>query len=90
MGIENIARLLGIYSNHSVAILDERCVRLLCEKRCHTSQGQPMPANVTCSAAAVEAKAVVHHRGFAGSIGGPGRSSFAGRNRTWNPTNAVQ
>jgi hypothetical protein len=71
MGIENTARLLGIYSNHSVAILDERCVRLLCEKRCHTGQRQRMPAKATDSAAGVEAKAVVHNRGFAGSIGGP-------------------
>lgn len=42
MGIENITRLLGIYSNQSVAILDERCVRLSCEKHRHTSQRQPM------------------------------------------------
>jgi len=45
MGIEYIARALAIYSNHSVASVDKRCVRFLCEKHCHTSQRQPMPAN---------------------------------------------
>jgi hypothetical protein len=70
MGIENTAGELGVHSNHSVAILDERCVRLLCEKRCHTSQRQPRPDNETCSAAGVEAKVVVHNRGLAGPMTG--------------------
>ncbi len=42
MGIEYVAWALGIHSNHSVASLDERCVRFSCEKHCHTSQRQPM------------------------------------------------
>jgi hypothetical protein len=46
MGIENTARALRTLSNHGVASVAEHCVRLLCEKRCHTSQRQPIPALV--------------------------------------------
>ncbi len=42
MGIEYIARALRIFSNHGVTGADERCVRILCEKRRHTNQCQPM------------------------------------------------
>ena len=42
MGIEYIARAQRIISNHRVTSMHKRCVRLLCENRCHTSQRQPM------------------------------------------------
>ena len=42
MGIEYIARALRIFSNHGITGADKRCVRILWEKRRHTSQRQPM------------------------------------------------
>jgi uncharacterized DUF497 family protein len=42
MGIENTALESIIRSNQCVTRMAERCVRFLCEKRCHTSQRQPM------------------------------------------------
>lgn len=59
MRIENTAGELGVHSNHSVAILDERCVRLLCEKPCHTSQRQRTLANVALAVAVVEANRAI-------------------------------
>jgi hypothetical protein len=56
MGIESTARELRTRSNHGVASVDEHCVRLLCEKRCHTSQCQRTAASATLAAAGGEAK----------------------------------
>jgi hypothetical protein len=47
MGIENTALDPTISCNQSVMNSPERCVQLLCEKRCHASQRQPMPALLT-------------------------------------------
>jgi hypothetical protein len=42
MGIENTARKTIIHCNPDVTNSPDRCVRFSCEKRCHTSQRQPM------------------------------------------------
>ena len=48
MGIEHIAPKPLIFLNQGVMRSLERCVRFLCEKRCHRNQRQPRtPSSVT-------------------------------------------
>jgi hypothetical protein len=47
MGIENTARETVIIGNRRVMKSPERCVRVLCEKQCYTSQRRPGPALLT-------------------------------------------
>jgi hypothetical protein len=44
MGIEYTAVARQASDNNGIATEEKRCVRFLCEKRCHTSQRQPMRA----------------------------------------------
>jgi hypothetical protein len=44
MGIENTALETIFKLNQAVMRASKPCVRFLCEKRCYTSQCQPMPA----------------------------------------------
>jgi hypothetical protein len=62
IGIENTARKAIIHCNHGVTNSPDRCVRFSCEKRCHTSQRQPMrPLETNTDGAATTEQVVLNN-----------------------------
>ena len=62
MGIENTARKTIIHCNQGVTNSPDRCVRFWCEKRCRTSQRQPMrPLETNTDGAATTEQVVLNN-----------------------------